>query len=340
MPDVFPEFQQDSVRINKLTSLDTTGRKSDTSLFPVTSLQNDSGRVKIIRKTIRPVIINTDTTSVCSRGKIGDVTFYDTSNLITRIVTPYIDRFPFLFIEKNWALSEESREITVRHLKPGMEIPYFPLHEDWIILILLITVFLFAIIRKNAANLMHGIERYFLFRGINDPVSRDSLGIFTWESTIKNLLSFLALGMFIYSAASYYNLVPATFSGIIFWLLLVAGIIALITARHILCIITGSVSGERELFSEYIVSIYQFYRFSAIVIFVLSIIMIYTTLLPVRFCLAAGFTTIGAFYVLRILHLAIIFMTKGISLFYLILYLCVLEILPVVISMKYISGFI
>jgi hypothetical protein len=340
MPDVFPEYQQDSLKVKPLISPDTTGGKSDTSLTVITGPLNDSGRVKIIRKNIRPAAINTDTTSVCRRCSVCDITFYDPANPVTQIVAPYTDRFPFLFIEKNRALSKEAREMTVRHLRPGNELQLAPLHEDWIIIVLLITVSLFAIIRKSATNLMHGIERYFLFRGINDPASRDSLGIFTWESTIKNLLSFLVLGMFIYSAATYYDLIPAPISGVIFWLISVAFVIAAVTVRHISCLITGSVSGERELFSEYIVSIYQFYRFSAIVIFVLTIIMIYTTVVPVRTCLIAGLATMGALYVLRILHLTLIFINKGVSLFYLILYLCVLEILPVVISVKYISGFI
>ena len=43
-------------------------------------------------------------------------------------------------------------------------------------------------------------------------------------------------------------------------------------------------------------------------------------------------------YLIRIARLFIIFINKGISLFYLILYLCALEFLPVVICLKYISG--
>ena len=182
------------------------------------------------------------------------------------------------------------------------------------------------------------MERFFLFRGVNNPSSRDIGGLFTLESTIKNLISFLILGLFGYSAASYYNIIPSAISGIIFWIISVIIIIAAVTLRHLVCLVTGAASGERELFTEYLLGIYQFYRFSAILIFVVIILISYSTIFPLESCFIAGAIVLGTLYLIRVIRLFIIFINKNISLFYLILYLCALEILPVVISVKYFSG--
>ena len=92
------------------------------------------------------------------------------------------------------------------------------------------------------------------------------------------------------------------------------------------------------MFTEYLLSIYQFYRFSASFIFVVTILISYTTIFPVKSYFTAGVIVLAILYLIRVIRLFIIFINKNISLFYLILYLCALEILPVLISVKYISG--
>jgi hypothetical protein len=334
----YPQDQQDSIKVRNNPVMDSVSLKSDSASHAAIIHPQDSLPHRIKRSVVLPVAEITDTTSVCSRNSISDVTFYDSTNIVTRIQTINGNRFPFLFIEKNRQIQEDAKASLVSMLKAGDEIPFRPLHDDWILLIILCTAFLFAVIRKSYDNIFQGVERFFLFRGVNNPPSRDLGGLFTWESTLKNLISFLILGLFSYSAASYYNYIPTAISGIIFWILSVGIIITAVTLRHLLCLVTGEVSGEREAFSEYLMGIYQFYRFSALLIFVITILISYTTIFPVRSCFTAGVATLAILYLIRVIRLFIIFINKNISLFYLILYLCALEILPVVISLKYISG--
>jgi len=281
---------------------------------------------------------NVDTTSVCRRNSIEDVTFYDSTSIIYRIEPARTDNFPYIFLKKNSLIAEAKKAALVKHLRKGSDIPAMPLHDDWIILIILLVTFLFAIIRKSSGNMFQGVERFFLFRGVNDPSSKDTSGLFSWESTIKNLVSFFIIALFVYSAATYYFTIPSAISGIIFWIISVAAVIAAVTMRHIVCLLIGIASGEREVFSEYLSGVYQFYRFSAIFVFVLSVLLTYTIIFPVKWCFTAGLIVTATLYLIRVIRLFIIFINRNISLFYLILYLCALEILPVVITVKYISG--
>jgi len=338
MPLLCPEEQQDSIPVKNIPFLDSVILKSDSALLLKSMHPGDSFPHRITKEVFQTFPEITDTISVCRRNSIEDITFYDSVNLVTRIDSIQTDKFPFLFTTKGRRINEEAKASLVKHLRAGDEIPLRPVHDDWMILIILCATLLFAIIRKSSDNILHSVERFFLFRGVNDPSSKDFGGLFIWESTIKNLTAFLILGLFGYAVASYHNLIPSAISGIIFWIISVIIIITAVTLRHLICLITGTISGKREIFLEYLVSIYQFYRFGAFLIFIVTILLSYTTIFSAELWYTAGVIVLATLYLIRVMRLFIIFINKNISLFYLILYLCALEILPVVIFVKYISG--
>jgi hypothetical protein len=280
----------------------------------------------------------TDSTSVCERNIIADITFYDSTNFITSLKPVFNNGFPFVFTEKNKIKEAEEKETLVRHLKSGQNIPAQPLHDDWIILVILISALLYSIIRATSRSLFPAVTRFFLFRGINDPSSRDIGGLFNWQSTILNLASFLVISLFTYCLAIFYGFIPSGTIGISGYLISLSIIISAVTLRHIVCLITGNISGKREVFRDYLVGVYQSYRLSAIILFIIVILISYTFFLPSRVYFISGILVLGLVYLIRIFRLLIIFINRNISIFYLILYLCALEILPVGISVKYFTG--
>jgi hypothetical protein len=292
-------------------------------------------RTNILKDSI---VLKSD--SLCSRNSIKDITFYDPGNFVTKIDSETSMKFPFIFIEKNKQIHNEARKSIIKHLRYGQDMPVQQLHNDWTLLIVIIVSFLFSVIKTVSRNLLPGITRYFLFRGINDPSSRDISELFHWQSTILNLCSFLIIGLFAYKAETYYNLLPENKGGITFWIISVGVIASTVTLRHIVCIITGQISGERDVFREYVITVYQFYRFIALFLFVNIVLMSYTVLFPVRVSIMSVFIAMGLLYLIRIIRLMLIFINRNISILYFILYLCALEILPVLISLKYFSGLV
>ena len=307
MTNFWFDSRQDTIRINDQISKDTLSIKPDT---------------------------------VCVRNSITDVTFYDSINFITRIKPESVNKFPFQFIENNRQIQSEKRAILLKHLRSGQELPSQPLHDEWIIGIILIVAFLFSVIRASSKTALPEITRFFLLRGSIDLSSRNTSGLFHWQSTILNLISFLTISLFAYCTAFYYGVIPNNSSGIIFWLISLGVIIASVTLRHLLCVLTGRISGEEEVFIEYLHGVYQFYRFSALIIIVIIILMSYTVLLPVGPGIILGFIVLGLMYLIRVVRLMIFFIARNISIFYFILYLCALEILPVLVLVKYVSGLV
>jgi hypothetical protein len=132
--------------------------------------------------------------------------------------------------------------------------------------------------------------------------------------------------------------VPEGMTGITGYLAALGLIISAVTLRHAACFITGNLSGQREVFRDYLVGVYQSYRLSAIILFIIIILLSYTLVLPTKFYFFSGILALGLTYLIRIFRLLMIFINRNISIFYLILYLCALEILPVVVSVKYFTG--
>ena len=335
---VITKTQQDTVRAVKF-NINESIRENTYSLPPVRQFAlKDTGKHFVATKAIVPS--TADTTSVCTRNSIADVTFYDPDNIVFKIKQGNYKQFPFVFIEKGMQRQAEERALLIKQLKPGNDLAARPLHTDWMIIVILIAAFLYSLVKASSKSMMPYFERSFIFRGTNDPSTRDIGGLFHWQSTILNLISFLIIGLFGYSVVSFYGLIPSGFRGIIIWLITLAIISSAITLRHIVCMITGAASGKQEVFREYLIGIYQAYRLVALVLFVIIVLMAYTLILPVRDYIISGIFIVGLMYLVRIIRLLIIFLNRNISIFYLILYLCALEILPVLIIVKYFTGLV
>jgi hypothetical protein len=279
-----------------------------------------------------------DDTSVCTRNSIADITFYPSGdNFAGKLKVPASDQAIVLISEKTQNRLAIEKEVLKRHLRDGEAIAPGQIRDDWFIFVLIAAGLLLTIVR-SASGSFHPVRRYFLFRGINDPESRDTGGMFSWQTTLFNSFAFIILSMFIYRAALYFGLIPPGFSNAGFWLASLAALIVALTFRHFICVAAGSLSERRDVFNEYLVSIYQFYQYSAILLLLPVVMVSYTTILSHETLLIAGFIILGLMYIFRITRLFIIFMNRNISVLYLILYLCALEFIPVAVMIRYFTG--
>jgi hypothetical protein len=299
----------------------------------------DSGLRGKSFKSYSEKLIISDTTSVCARNPIADVTLSDSINFLSELKHNYpAGPVPFHFAGRREGVSPEWQTGRMTSLKDGEPLAFRPLHNDWIIAFILFASLLFLVIRKNTRSLWPELIRYVMLRGINDSSSRDIGTIFTWQHTVRNLISFIILGLFTFCAAAWYDFIPGNIPPLIFILISFGLVVFAITSRHIICKAAGSLSGEAEVFNEYLVSIYQSYRFSSVFLFILTILVVYTTFLAPGAGFTAGLIVLSFFYFHRVFRLMLIFIKKDISILYLILYLCALEILPVLILVKYFDG--
>jgi hypothetical protein len=279
-----------------------------------------------------------DTNSVSERSLISDITFYDSANVITRINKDQINGFPYKFIEKNRLRESEIKTGIIKHLKDGDGVAIKPFHDDWIVFIILVAAFIYASIRTFSRKLFPGVMRFLLFKGVGESESRDTGELFHWQSTIINLISFSNIALFVFCIAFYYGVLSVSLPGIISWLIFLGIVILVISFRHIFCLITGRISGQKEAFDEYIITLYQSYRYLALILFILVIFLAYSDIFAPKTLILAGYLSFAVLYVMCIIRLFLIFIKRNVSILYLILYLCALEILPVAVIVKSVTG--
>jgi hypothetical protein len=279
-----------------------------------------------------------DSSIVCRRNTVADVTFYDTNNVVRQTGIYLTDQFPFVFTSINRQIHEENKASLMKHQKDGAEIPSRVFENDWIVPVIFLSVFLYAVVRTTSKNTFQGLLRFAFPHGINENISSDIGGLFHWQSTLLNLASFINISVFAYCSAIRSDLLPSGMHKLFLWIIFLAVIIAAVTIRHFICTATGNISGEKEIFREYLYDVYQSYRLAGIILIILVIMILYTNVIPEKIYFSAGLSIVIIIYLWRILRLFLIFINRHVSIFYLILYLCALEILPVVILIKYATG--
>jgi hypothetical protein len=301
-------------------------------------IRADSARLKKKISTASSEILVTDTTSVCSRNGIADVTFFDSLSFIRNLDQLPSVLFPLERFEKTVPVRREQKLIIINNLKEGKDLPDRPLHQDWIIAVIFISAYLWLMLRSTTRSMFAELTRFLLFRGINESSSRNIGSLFSWQSTILNFVSFMVIGLFAYCAAEWYDFIPAGIRSFLFMLISLGIVIFSITSRHLICLAAGNLSEESEVFNEYLIIVYQSYRFSSVLLFASVVLAVYTIFFPTQVYFVIGAIVLIIFYLYRISRLLLIFIKRNISILYLILYLCALEILPVLILVKYFTG--
>jgi hypothetical protein len=335
---LIPKTQQDSLPGNVITQHNSSETRSDSGIRKDTgsTVRTNADKPSLVLQQADSLTENSP--DLCTRNAIADITYWNPGYIISSIESPGTNLFPFLFTEKTRQIHSDRKASIEKQLKTGQTVPRQPFHDDWAIGIILAAIILFSVVRAATRSISPGLTRFFLFRGTKEENSRDFMGIFQWKSTLLNLSSFLIIGLFVYFAADYYKLVPPDMPGVVVWLSALGIIIAIVTLRHLICFITGMLSGQEEVFRDYLHTVHQAYRYNALFLFILIIMMSYSSFLSDNSYFIIGVILFASLYLIRIIRLFILFINRNISIFYLILYLCALEILPVLIITKYFSG--
>ncbi len=279
-----------------------------------------------------------DTTALCSRNIVADITFSDSSSYSAFLSPAFRNELPWYVAGQ---LHRENRRETVviRDLKEGKRLPDSLFSNDWIIILIFFTALAAGFIRNTSRNLLTGLSSFFLFRGIGDPSSRDTGILFRWHTLILNLISLVTISLFIYFATEYYGFIPGM-APLLLWFLILLALLAAVFIRHFVISIISFVSEQREIFNEHLVTIYHSNNYLALVLFFIIVLLAYSTLLSPGALLASGIISFAILYMIRTTRLFFIFIRRSVSTFYLILYLCALEILPVLVFWKYLTSLV
>jgi hypothetical protein len=230
---------------------------------------------------------------------------------------------------------EQIRMASSKSAKPyGMEGKVLNIpREDWLLGILLIGWILFASVKvgfNKYLNLLMGslvkvsvATRLYTERGYKKLYGAIRL----------NFLFYLIVPLAVYQILDFYHVKIPGLKGPLFFLILFIAINTFILAKSLVYRSVGTVIMLEEEINESIFNIFLFYK--GLALFLLPIVTIHAVEHRVNFVtIWIMIFLIALFYFVSILRSIYIGNRKGISIFYLILYLCLLEILPLFLIYK------
>jgi len=288
-------------------------------------------------ETLTQIPSATDTVSVSRRNPFGEIIFPDSASGKIPFLSDHSIYFPFSLIGKSESKEYLNDGIITSDLREGRSIERQPFNDDWIIVIVLAAAFIYSTLSSFPGRLFHNVKTFLFFKGVGDPSSRERGAFFQWQTILINIVSFSCAALFAYCTAEFYHFYPFGISGIVLWIIFFGMILLTVLIRHLICILLSGITGERAVFGEYCATVYQFWYITGFILFLLTVLIIYTTFPAPQILLYAGLFAGSVAYLMRILRLFFIFLKCNISIFYLILYLCALEFLPVLVVLRYLT---
>jgi len=206
----------------------------------------------------------------------------------------------------------------------------------WFIAVLMVILILISKIKMTFPRLTPSVLQSYLRSSEANKLLKSRNTRNTVCYAYMNLLSIITSSVFVFELGVHYNFFDK--ASPIFLLYITVGIIIFILFKIILAKILGFIFRSYEGAAEYSFNLLLIWKTVGIVLipFVLCIPFIKFSAIP--YFLIMGLSVVGFSYILVILRGIKILFTKHVSFLYMILYLCALEMVPLVIAYKYIMS--
>ena len=214
------------------------------------------------------------------------------------------------------------------------------IHPDWLIAVIIGSLVIVAWLKLFFNKFFDQVIVSMWNFQLGSKFLRDQ-GIFSRRvGLVLNINFLLILGLFIYLVFAHFHINPLSLKPLPAYLLYTGILTILLFIRYILTSLTGSIFDRQEYFREYLYHILVIYKNLGIIF------------IPIVFCIAYIQENLRIYFIifaLVLITLAYLFrfikgfqiiIKKDVLIFYLISYLCTLEIMPVLFYYKFFSGWI
>lgn len=223
----------------------------------------------------------------------------------------------------------------------GQPLPSQKLSADFSFIILSLSLLIVTLMMSfGRKRLLTGVSSLG-FRRQPEMAPPDTSELFGWPSVFRNLFTVLNTGMFATIALLLTDRMHYDHpSGSVKLAIILSGsFLAALMIRHLTCIIAAEVTGWKKLFREYMNVVYNAWFANAVLLFILNAIILFAPLDNNYPFIVTGLIITSIFLIIRTLRLLSIFTYRHIPFLYFILYLCALEVLPVLVILKLLGVF-
>ena len=207
-------------------------------------------------------------------------------------------------------------------------------NADWFLAILIVVLSITTILRilysryfsdsiKSLWSYQHAIK---LFKENNVVNQRLSF--------ISNILFILSFSLFVVLCNDFFANSGFSKNNFLLFILISVSIVSIYLIKYAVYKILGYIFLDSASYSEYLYNVFQFNRIAGIFLIPIIIALAYSTIYYTNAIVYSGFVILFIVFIMRIIRGLQICSKVNFSIFYSFLYLCVLEILPLLVIYK------
>lgn len=208
----------------------------------------------------------------------------------------------------------------------------------WLFIYLLVMLGLFAWIRIYYGNIYAGTIQASTNFLVAARMFKDKSLLQNQLDNVLYVIYFLSMAYFMFFIEERMGLVPYRLGGFLLYLFNLALLLGVFLARALLVNLMGSLFNQLVLFREYLYHTFIFNKLLGIIILPLLLFVMYTQGIVQQIFTWISFGTLGVILVMRIIRGVAFSFKKDISIFYMFLYLCALELAPLVLLYRWLEG--
>ena len=205
---------------------------------------------------------------------------------------------------------------------------------DWVLPVILIIVLLFIWIRIFYNKFFSFLANSLISYQLSAKVFREKNVLLKRVSFVLDVIYHIVLSIFLYESFTYLHLSPARLTSYNLFLLFLNILILYTLVSSIMLKLFNSLFRTESVISEYVHNNFIINKSLGIVLFPITIALCYMPDSLAGILLVTGLALIGAGIIFKMIRGYQIIIRKDVLFFYLILYLCTLEILPLVLGYK------
>lgn len=206
--------------------------------------------------------------------------------------------------------------------------------ELWVVGSVFILLFFFALLKNAFSKELAAIMQAFFSNRVLGQINKEEKFFNSWPFVFLYLLFGFTIGMFLYQCGKYFQL-SYNYTGFVWFLRLSAVVILLFTAKIIISSILGFLLDLKKIAKEYIAYLILSYFNAALIFFPIVIAFCLT---PFRFApiyIYISLVILAGIFIFQFLRAATnVLSGYRLPKVYLIVYLCALEISPILILIK------
>lgn len=222
----------------------------------------------------------------------------------------------------------------LKKVSPSAE-PFIFQREYWVAIILVFCLAILVYLKTTNGKRLRQIFQAFLQSSAVGQLLREEYALTNRVSVMLMSTYFLIFPLFLTKVFLYYGLTMNQETAFGLYLVLLSIVFVLFILRVFFLNVLGVIFEKSDTASSYIFTMLLFSKNLALILFPVVLAMSYAKNLKIEWILWTGFILFAIVLLYRILRTsALILHGRGISILYLFLYLCTLEILPFIVLIK------